>query len=112
VSVPAAVRFSQRDDRVRYSIPTWSSKGGTLRSARLNVVSPAPRELWSQVIKSSPEALAFHTPEWLDCICATGVYEDASLAYETVDDRRFILPLVRRKWLPTPLTTEASPPYG
>jgi hypothetical protein len=78
----------------------------------LNVVSPVPRELWSHVVKASPEALAFHTPQWLDCICATGVYEDASLAYEMVDDRKFILPLVRRKWLPPPLTTEASPPFG
>jgi Acetyltransferase (GNAT) domain len=78
----------------------------------LNVVSPAPRELWSHVLKASPEALAFHTPQWLDCICATGVYEDASLAYEMADNRKFILPLVRRKWLPSPLTTEASPPFG
>ena len=78
----------------------------------MNVVSPAPRELWSHVVKASPEALALHTPQWLDCICATGVYEDVSLAYEMVDDRKFILPLVRRKWLPSPLTTEASPPFG
>jgi hypothetical protein len=75
-------------------------------------VSPAPRDVWGQVLKSSPEALAFHTPEWLDCICAGGAYEDASLAYETADDRTLILPLARRKWLPTTLTTEASPPYG
>ena len=78
----------------------------------MNVVSPAPRELWSQVVKASPEALAFHTPQWLDCICATGVYEDASLAYEMVGDRKFILPLVRRTWLPPPLTTEASLPLA
>jgi hypothetical protein len=45
-------------------------------------------------------------------VCATDAYEDASLAYETPDDRAFILPLARRKWLPTPLTTEASPPFG
>src|SRR5438105_6176947 len=92
-----------------------SSSGANAReleAAQLNVVSPAHRELWSHVVKASPEALAFHTPQWLDCICATGVYEDVSLAYEMVDDRKFILHLVRRKWLPSPLTTEASPPFG
>src|SRR5438309_11267143 len=90
-----------------------SSNGGNIvRSPRMTMVSPAPRDVWSYILKSSPEALAFHTPEWLDCICAGGAYEDASLAYETLDDRTLILPLVRRKWLPTPLTTEASPPYG
>jgi hypothetical protein len=86
--------------------------GGTVRSSHMTAMSPVPRDLWSQALKSSPEALAFHTPEWLSCICAGGAYEDASLAYETVDDRMLILPLVRRRWLPTPLTTEASPPYG
>src|SRR5437588_11864755 len=89
-----------------------SSNGGNIvRSPRMTMVSPAPRDVWSYILKSSPEALAFHTPEWLDCNCAGGPYEDASLGYVTVDDRILILPLVRRKWLPTPLTTESSPPY-
>jgi hypothetical protein len=35
-------------------------------------------------------------PEWIDCLCATSGYRDASRLYEMPDGRRAILPLVRR----------------
>ena len=79
-----------------------SSRQNLLTSSHFKAVSPAPRELWSRALKSSPEALAFHTPEWLDCICAGGAYEDASLAYETLDDRTLPRPVARRLLRPGP----------
>lgn len=75
------------------------------------VRSPAPREVWDEVLRESPEALIFQTPAWLDCICATGGYEDASRLYELAGGRHLVLPLVRRKNVFRRLATEASLPY-
>jgi hypothetical protein len=60
------------------------------------VVSPAPRDSWEAILRSSDEATAFQTPQWLDVCCRVGGYRDASRLYETVDGRRFVLPLVSR----------------
>jgi hypothetical protein len=83
-----------------------------MRIAPLHVTTPAPREVWQEVLKSNAQALVFQTPAWLDCICALGGYEDASCLYETHGGRRLVLPLVRRKSLPEALTTQASLPLG
>ena len=76
----------------------------------LRVTSPAPREVWLDALKADPDALVFQTPAWLDSICATGNYADASRLYETRDGRHLVLPMVRRKHLPMALTTQASLP--
>lgn len=76
----------------------------------VDTISPAPREVWKRVLESSEEAGVFQTPAWLDCICATGSYEDASRLYETRDGRQLVLPMVRRTRLPARLATEASLP--
>jgi Acetyltransferase (GNAT) domain len=74
------------------------------------VTSPAPRNVWEATLASDPNALVFHTPRWIDCVCAFAGYEDASRLYELPTGRRLVLPLVRRRNLPAPLTTEASLP--
>jgi len=72
------------------------------------VIVPAPRDVWQDVIASDSQALVFQTPAWVDCICASGGYEDASCLYETRAGRRLILPMVRRSGVPRWLTTQAS----
>ena len=62
----------------------------------MKVLSPAPRDSWNAILRSSDEATAFHTPEWLDVCCQVGGYRDASRLYESVDGRRLVLPLVSR----------------
>ena len=74
------------------------------------VTSPAPRDTWRAVLASDPTALVFQTPEWMDCICRFGPYEDVSRLYELPDGRRLVLPIVRRRNLPGPLMSEASLP--
>ena len=83
-----------------------------LHAQPLCVTSPAPRDVWQSLIKSDPEALVTQTPAWIDCICASGGYEDVSRLYETPQGRQLILPMVRQTGLPAALTTEASPPPG
>lgn len=74
------------------------------------VRSPAPREIWEATLASDPNALAFQTPSWLDCVCAFDGYEDASRLYELPGGRRLVLPLVRTRNLPARLRTETSLP--
>jgi hypothetical protein len=74
--------------------------------------SPAPRDAWRALLGEADDALAFQTPEWTDCLCATGRYEDASRLYETRDGRRLLVPMVRRTGWASPLRLQASLPYG
>jgi CelD/BcsL family acetyltransferase involved in cellulose biosynthesis len=78
----------------------------------LSVTTPAPRDTWTHVLQSSPGALAFHTPAWLDCLCEVGGYLDASRLYALGSERQIVLPLVRRRGLPSQLAVEASLPFG
>ena len=66
----------------------------------LSVISPAPRDEWRAVVANDPTALPEHAPEWVDALCAAGLYRDASRYYRLVDGREFVLPLVRRAGLP------------
>jgi hypothetical protein len=83
-----------------------------MRHRALQVVSPAPRQVWQQLLKEDTEAVVFQTPAWLDSLCALGGYEDASRLYDMPGGRQLVLPMVRRKGLRGPLTTRASLPVG
>jgi Acetyltransferase (GNAT) domain len=74
--------------------------------------TPAPRDEWTALIGGAADALVFQTPEWTDCLCATGRYRDASRLYETRDGRRLVVPMVRRAGVAWPLRLQASLPYG
>jgi len=76
------------------------------------VTSPAPADVWEEVLDSAPGALPSQTPEWLRCVCAVGGYEDGSRLYQTADGRRLVLPLVRRTLLGRMVLTAASLPDG
>ena len=77
----------------------------------MQVISPAPRDLWQRVLASDPNALVFQTPDWMDCVCRFGPFEDSSRLYEFAGGRRLVLPMVRRRDLPGALTSEASLPH-
>ncbi|MCB9098836.1 MAG: GNAT family N-acetyltransferase [Anaerolineales bacterium] len=83
-----------------------------LTNSLLKVTTPAPREVWQGVLERDKEGLVTQTPAWIDCICASGPYEDASRLYEFKGGRQLILPMVRRKGVPGFLNTEASMPYA
>ncbi|MCB0209643.1 MAG: GNAT family N-acetyltransferase [Anaerolineae bacterium] len=83
-----------------------------LTSSLIKVTTPAPREVWQSVLKRDEEMLVTQSPAWIDCICATGPYEDASRLYEFKGGRQLILPMVRRKGIPGFLNTEASMPHA
>jgi hypothetical protein len=78
----------------------------------LSVTTPAPRDKWAHIVQTTPEALASHTPAWLNCLCEVGNFADASRLYEFRNGRSVVLPLVRRRGLPGKLAVEASLPFG
>lgn len=82
----------------------------TPQSSLLNVVSPAPRSAWQELLALDPAATIRQTPGWLDAHCSVENYEDASRLYQTDGGRRFLLPMVRRPGLPQALTVQASLP--
>ena len=71
---------------------------------------PALRSEWRAAFLADPHAQAFHSPEWVDAVCATGGFEDASRLYETRDGRLLVLPMVRRRHLGGVLASQASMP--
>ncbi|MGW1490321.1 GNAT family N-acetyltransferase [Streptomyces sp. NPDC002402] len=82
----------------------------TTASGPVRVTSPAPREVWWQLADADENTMVSQTPTWLDCICATGPYADASRLYEFQDGRRLVIPLARRRGRPPWLATEESWP--
>jgi hypothetical protein len=75
-----------------------------------DVISPAPREAWQDILTCAPRAMAFHTPEWLTVVTSSGPWDDASRLYVLEDGRRLVVPLVKRGH--GRLTERASLPYG
>lgn len=60
------------------------------------VTTPAPRETWWEIIAEDPESVPTQSPEWVEALCRTGKYVDASRLYQVADGRRVLLPLVKR----------------
>jgi hypothetical protein len=77
----------------------------------LTAVGAGAREAWRRALPSDEEALVSQTPAWMDCVCASGRYEDATRAYQTEDGHELILPLARPH-LPRPVSTVSSMPFG
>jgi hypothetical protein len=78
----------------------------------LTAVGPAARAAWLEALATDRSALVSQTPAWLDCVCASGRYEDATRAYRASDGRQLILPLARWRHLPSAVSVEGSMPYG
>ncbi|MEW2612240.1 GNAT family N-acetyltransferase [Streptomyces sp. NPDC047880] len=80
------------------------------RAGPVRVTTPAPRETWWELAEQDPATQVTQLPVWLDCICATGPYRDASRLYEFENGRQFVLPLAGRRKRPQWLGEEESWP--
>jgi hypothetical protein len=78
----------------------------------LTAAGAAARSTWRRVLPSDPNALVSQTPEWMDCVCASGHYEDATRAYGNANGHQVVLPLARRRNLPAAAGVVASMPFG
>jgi hypothetical protein len=74
------------------------------------VTVPAPRPEWHKALLADPHAQAFHSPEWVEAVCVTGGYGNATRLYEAPDGRQLIVPIVRRSLLGGAVFSQASLP--
>ena len=79
--------------------------------AGLRVVTPAPRDVWRDLLAADPTATIQQAPEWVDAICSLDSYQDASRLYITDAGREFVLPLVSRTSFPDRTRVVNSPPH-
>jgi CelD/BcsL family acetyltransferase involved in cellulose biosynthesis len=80
-------------------------------SRSVEVVSPAPRSAWSEVLRADPGATALQTPEYFAAVLNGTGGQDASRLYVRDDGRRLVLPLIRRR-LPRGVDVHAGFPGG
>lgn len=72
------------------------------------VAGPVDRSAWRIAVKGDAHALVYHNPEWVDCLCATGGYVDATRMFESRDGRRMVIPMVSRRLPGTPWSVQWS----
>jgi hypothetical protein len=75
-------------------LPFRTQKRVPPASRAVEIVSPAPRDLWQEALSADSAALLSHTPEWLDTICAVDGWTDASRLYVWPSGRHLVLPMV------------------
>jgi hypothetical protein len=81
-------------------------------ACRAHLMTPAPRETWWELVAQDADSHVTQTPAWLDCVCATGRYQDASRLYTFDDGSRIVFPLVSRGHRPQWLDAQESWPAG
>ncbi|MET7983654.1 MULTISPECIES: GNAT family N-acetyltransferase [unclassified Streptomyces] len=77
---------------------------------RLDVTTPAPRDEWQRLVDESDEALITQTPRWMDCICTTDHFDDASRFYQFGNSGGIVVPLARRRGWPARLIAQDAWP--
>ena len=80
--------------------------------SKMRVTTPAPRDVWLELLKSDPNAFVDQAPQSLDVIATLENCSDASRLYEFPDGVKIVLPLLRRKGLPLLLNVERTPGFG
>jgi hypothetical protein len=76
----------------------------------LIITSPVLRDVWETALKSDSGAVVTQSLPWRDCVLAGGRYADLSRLYEFPSGRRVVLPLVRRRGVPTATAVVSSWP--
>ncbi|MDH3433222.1 MAG: GNAT family N-acetyltransferase [Gammaproteobacteria bacterium] len=78
----------------------------------MRVTSPAPRDVWLELLESDPNAFVDQAPQSLDIIATIKNCTDASRLYEFPDGVKLVLPLLRREKLLARLNVERTPVFG
>ena len=83
----------------------------TRPGAVVQMVSPAPRDIWRGVLRDDPGATALQTPEYLAAVLTATRGRDASRVYQLSDGRQLVLPLVQERSM-AGLRVESAYPGG
>ena len=68
------------------------------------------RQAWVDLVSQDPCIALSKTPQWIDCICDSDHFADATLLFRGEDGRRLILPRVRKTGVPSWPGFFSSPP--
>src|SRR5919204_1903787 len=74
-------------------------------------IVPARAE-WEAVVRSSPDALPFHAPGWVEAVCASGTWSDVTLLFQAASGGFLLVPMVERAGVLHPGGRRASLPHG
>lgn len=72
----------------------------------------AARSAWEGIVAHDDSIALSKTPAWIDCICSSGGFSDATLLFRGEDGRQLILPRLRKTGIPSFLGLFESPPHG
>jgi len=70
------------------------------------------RPAWEDLVARDGSIALSKTPEWIDCICSSSRFSDATLLFRGEDGRQLILPRLRKTGTPSRLGLFESPPQG
>lgn len=70
------------------------------------------RPAWEKLVARDESIALSKTPEWIDCICSSSRFSDATLLFRGEDGRQLILPRLRKNGIPSLLGVYESPPPG
>lgn len=93
-----ATRFRShpRQPENRHHVIDLVTSPSSVEVRLVDVVSPAPRPEWGELIRGDKDAITDQGPTWLDAVREAGGFGDASRLYRFSDGRRFVLPMVSR----------------
>ncbi len=90
-------------------VSTQNSRTGTVPI--VDLMSPAPRAAWREVLAGDPGATALQTPEYFSAALTGTRGRDVSRLYVLADGRRLVLPMIRQRTIPG-VRLEADFPGG
>ena len=70
------------------------------------------RPAWEDLVTHDESIALSKTPEWIDCICSSGRFSDATLLFRGEGGQQLILPRLRKTGIPSCLGFFESPPQG
>ncbi|MDQ1617673.1 MAG: hypothetical protein QOE19_242 [Actinomycetota bacterium] len=81
---------------------------------RLTVIAQgrSARPHWEEIAAADDDLPLSQTPTWMDCVCASGRYADATTVYRTPEGGRLVLPLASRLIGGVPVGVLKSLPSG
>ena len=82
-------------ERVKVETPAQTAPHESSAPILKDVISPAPREIWSEIYYQDPKALVTQKPDWVDAVCQVTGGRDASRLYMFNDGQRVLLPFVK-----------------
>lgn len=67
---------------------------------------------WEYLAAQDEDIALGKTPEWIDCICSSGGFTDATMLFRGEDGQRIVLPRVRKTGIASSVRLFESPPHG